>query len=86
MTDKHQTRLVLDMPFSQAVKRFANVQTKELTEPPTEKGKASPFLKWVGGKRSIITELTRRLPAKFNAYGEPFVGGSVDEKYPFLIL
>lgn len=75
MTDKNQTRLVLDMPFEQAIKRFANVQTKELTEPPAEKGKATPFLKWVGGKRSIIGELTSRLPKDFKAYWEPFVGG-----------
>ena len=37
--------------------------------------KATPFLKWVGGKRSIIGELKKRLPAKFNDYYEPFVGG-----------
>jgi len=37
--------------------------------------KASPFLKWVGGKRSIICELTSRLPKKFRNYHEPFVGG-----------
>jgi len=36
---------------------------------------ATPFLKWVGGKRSIITELTSRIPKKFNNYYEPFVGG-----------
>lgn len=37
--------------------------------------KAHPFVKWVGGKRSIITELTSRLPKKFNNYYEPFIGG-----------
>lgn len=34
-----------------------------------------PFLKWVGGKRQLLPELTSRLPASFNSYHEPFVGG-----------
>jgi len=36
---------------------------------------ALPFVKWVGGKRSIIGELTSRLPQSFNTYYEAFVGG-----------
>lgn len=36
---------------------------------------AIPFVKWVGGKRSIIVHLKKRLPQEFNAYHEPFVGG-----------
>lgn len=38
-------------------------------------GKAKPFVKWAGGKRGIIHELTSRLPEKFDDYYEPFVGG-----------
>lgn len=34
-----------------------------------------PFVKWAGGKRRIIKELTRRLPKDFNRYYEPFIGG-----------
>ena len=34
-----------------------------------------PFLKWVGGKRSILPELTKRLPTEYNTYYEPFLGG-----------
>lgn len=34
-----------------------------------------PFVKWAGGKRSIMDELTQRMPDKFNEYYEPFVGG-----------
>lgn len=36
---------------------------------------AVPFVKWVGGKRSIVSQLKRRLPASFKHYYEPFVGG-----------
>lgn len=36
---------------------------------------ARPFLKWAGGKGQLLPELTRRLPASFRRYHEPFVGG-----------
>lgn len=36
---------------------------------------ARPFVKWAGGKRQLLPELLKRLPAKFNRYFEPFVGG-----------
>ena len=36
---------------------------------------ARPVLKWAGGKRQLLPELLRRLPAAFGAYHEPFVGG-----------
>ena len=35
----------------------------------------TPFVKWVGGKRSLLREIHARLPEKFNHYFEPFVGG-----------
>ena len=34
-----------------------------------------PFVKWAGGKRSIMDKLTQRMPNEFNNYYEPFVGG-----------
>ena len=34
-----------------------------------------PFLKWVGGKRSILPELIKRFPEKYDTYYEPFLGG-----------
>lgn len=36
---------------------------------------AKPFLKWVGGKRSILDELTKRMPQNYGTYREVFVGG-----------
>ena len=36
---------------------------------------AKPFVKWAGGKRSIINELLSRVPEKFKVYEEPFLGG-----------
>ncbi len=36
---------------------------------------AKPFVKWVGGKRSLLPELMRRVPTEFKNYYEPFVGG-----------
>lgn len=34
-----------------------------------------PFLKWVGGKRQLLTELRCFVPATFDCYYEPFLGG-----------
>lgn len=36
---------------------------------------ARPFLKWVGGKRQLLSELAMRVPARFGTYHEPFLGG-----------
>lgn len=34
-----------------------------------------PFVKWVGGKRQIISEIQNLLPKKITSYYEPFIGG-----------
>lgn len=34
-----------------------------------------PFLKWVGGKRQLLSELHSRIPSSYGAYHEPFIGG-----------
>ncbi len=35
----------------------------------------APVVKWVGGKRQLLNELTPLFPKKFNVYCEPFIGG-----------
>lgn len=37
---------------------------------------AHPFLKWVGGKRSVLPELKSRMPAQYERYCEIFLGGA----------
>lgn len=34
-----------------------------------------PVVKWAGGKRALLAEITRRFPADFGTYFEPFLGG-----------
>jgi DNA adenine methylase len=36
---------------------------------------ATPFLKWAGGKRQLLPEIRKHIPASFGRYLEPFVGG-----------
>jgi DNA adenine methylase len=36
---------------------------------------ASPFLKWAGGKTQLLPMLLKNVPAQFDTYIEPFVGG-----------
>ena len=44
---------------------------------PEERLPAAPFLKWVGGKGSLLAELIKHVPARssLRRYHEPFVGG-----------
>lgn len=45
------------------------VEQREQAQP------AKPFVKWVGGKRSLLPELQRHMPNEFRNYYEPFLGG-----------
>jgi DNA adenine methylase len=40
-----------------------------------EPRKAGPFIKWVGGKTSLLHELHKHVPGRLRGYHEPFVGG-----------
>lgn len=74
---KYDTSFKIDIPFAEALQRFSNVNTKDLSavnDKPLE-ASASPFVKWVGGKRGIIEELRSHLPDTFNNYYEAFIGG-----------
>ncbi|MFC7097089.1 DNA adenine methylase [Halobaculum marinum] len=34
-----------------------------------------PILKWAGGKRQLLSEITAQFPVAFDRYHEPFIGG-----------
>ena len=40
-----------------------------------DRAAAQPFVKWVGGKRSLLPTILPLVPERFNNYFEPFVGG-----------
>lgn len=44
-------------------------------KPEVESLGARPFLKWVGGKRSVLPVLLARLPESYGVYRELFIGG-----------
>ncbi len=47
-----------------------------ITESPyLPKSRALPFVKWAGGKRSIIPQISAHLPETFKDFYEPFLGG-----------
>lgn len=37
--------------------------------------RVKPFLKWAGGKRQLLSALLEHVPAGFDTYFEPFIGG-----------
>ncbi|WP_276503280.1 DNA adenine methylase [Terrimonas pollutisoli] len=49
------------------------MQLKIVDEPPVTK--ASPFLRWAGGKKWFLKHISSQLPNNFQNYHEPFLGG-----------
>ncbi len=49
-------------------------ETTLLSVDPT-KMQPSPFVKWAGGKASLVPDLLRLVPPRFSDYYEPFLGG-----------
>ena len=43
--------------------------------PDLARARARPFLKWAGGKRTVVPEISKRLPDRMATYWEPFLGG-----------
>jgi DNA adenine methylase len=60
----------LEHTFDEVLRGIADEQ-----RPLEQTLNAKPFLKWVGGKRSILPLLLERMPEEYTAYYEPFVGG-----------
>jgi DNA adenine methylase len=60
----------LKVDFDTALKAIADEN-----KPDAESVGARPFLKWVGGKRSILPYLLARMPEAYGTYRESFVGG-----------
>jgi DNA adenine methylase len=60
----------LDFSFEQVLTAVADEN-----RPVLQEATARPFLKWVGGKRSILPELIDRMPKEYDTYCEPFIGG-----------
>ncbi len=42
-----------------------------------DRARAYPFLKWAGGKRSLVPDIVKLLPEQFGTYWEPFCGGAL---------
>ena len=51
------------------------VETEAQAYPSAKRANAQPIVKWAGGKTRLLSELTTRLPARFERYFEPFFGG-----------
>ena len=75
MAKPREESLALDTTSLKVLEGLGQGYPKLIGEPAPSLRKAAPFVKWAGGKRSIIDELVHRLPAAFNRYWEPFVGG-----------
>jgi DNA adenine methylase len=74
MLNKNNNFDINNLTFDEALSKYVKVNLKDLENIETN-NLPLPFIKWVGGKRSIIEKLLEHIPQKFNDYYEPFVGG-----------
>jgi DNA adenine methylase len=58
------------MDFNNFLSSVAKTDVKQIDSTPQPK----PFVKWVGGKRAIMSEILQHIPPNINNYYEPFVG------------
>ncbi|MFP3018093.1 MAG: DNA adenine methylase [Candidatus Tisiphia sp.] len=65
----------LGISFNEALSKIGKSVLKNDDIIIENDSKAKPFVKWVGGKRSLIKELSTRTPQTYKRYYEPFVGG-----------
>jgi DNA adenine methylase len=70
MSRKPKIHAPLPFTFGQVLETIAHEQ-----DPVTGTLAGKPFLKWVGGKRSILPLLVERMPKEYTSYHEVFVGG-----------
>jgi len=52
-----------------------DLATSDEASAHTPKIECRPFLKWAGGKTQLLSALMKRMPASYNRYLEPFLGG-----------
>lgn len=64
---------IININIDKEMKR--NFDLKLMEDSKIKNKIAKPFLKWAGGKRSIIKILLENAPLDFNKYYEPFLGG-----------
>jgi len=69
MNRQAKIHLPINLDFTKSLTAIANENM------PVKTFTVHPFIKWVGGKRSIINELLQRIPKQYSSYHEPFLGG-----------
>jgi DNA adenine methylase len=62
--------MMTDYFVEQLLLNFVGVESGSVVVP-----KASPFLKWAGGKRKLLEDIFKLAPRSFDRYLEPFLGG-----------
>ena len=75
MLNRQPVKKIVDKSFTVHKGALANVPTSLPEADSQAETVAQPFVKWVGGKRSLLNAIKPLLPTRFNNYYEGFVGG-----------